>query len=113
MNKLIAGACAIAVVTLGCSDAASDDEAADLELLTIHVRLLICSIDKACELGIDWWRHDPRLSLGPARDARARPKLAARSACRAGLLVAPARGPTKRPTGRPRRAKVSTQRGMS
>lgn len=36
---------------------------ADVELLTIRVRLLVCSVDKAEEIGIDWWRHDPHLSL--------------------------------------------------
>jgi hypothetical protein len=35
---------------------------ADVELLTIQVRLLICSVDKAAEIGMDWWRTDPRLS---------------------------------------------------
>lgn len=27
----------------------------EVELLSIHIRLLICSIDKAKEIGIDWW----------------------------------------------------------
>ena len=35
---------------------------ANVELLTIQVRLLICSIDKAEQIGMNWWRHDPRLS---------------------------------------------------
>lgn len=35
---------------------------ADVELLTIQIRLLVCSIDKAEEIGLDWWRTDPRLS---------------------------------------------------
>ena len=35
---------------------------ADVELLTIQIRLLVCSIDKAAEIGMDWWRTDPRLS---------------------------------------------------
>ena len=34
----------------------------DIELLTIKVRLLIASADKAREMGIDWWAHDPELS---------------------------------------------------
>ena len=33
-----------------------------IELLTIRLRLLIATVDKARELGIDWWEHDPRLS---------------------------------------------------
>ena len=34
----------------------------DIELLTIKIRLLIASADKARELGIDWWSHDPHYS---------------------------------------------------
>ncbi|MCS6990064.1 MAG: gas vesicle protein [Chloroherpetonaceae bacterium] len=35
---------------------------ADVELLNVKIRLLICSVDKAVELGIDWWRNDAYLS---------------------------------------------------
>lgn len=31
---------------------------ANVELLTIQLRLVICSIDKAQEIGINWWRSD-------------------------------------------------------
>lgn len=34
----------------------------DIELLTIQIRLLIASVDKAKELGIDWWRTNPFLN---------------------------------------------------
>lgn len=34
----------------------------DIELLTIKIRLLIASVDRAQEMGIDWWRRDPLLS---------------------------------------------------
>jgi hypothetical protein len=37
---------------------------ADVELLTIRIRLLICSIDKAEQIGLDWWRYDHHLSPG-------------------------------------------------
>jgi hypothetical protein len=37
---------------------------AEVELLTIRIRLLICSIDKAQEIGLDWWKHDRHLSAG-------------------------------------------------
>jgi len=40
---------------------------AEVELLTIRIRLLICSLDKAQEIGLDWWRHDRDLSPGAAR----------------------------------------------
>jgi len=36
----------------------------DIELLTIRLRLLIASADKAREMGIDWWQGDPFLSGG-------------------------------------------------
>jgi hypothetical protein len=35
---------------------------ANVELLTIQIRLLVCSIDKAEEIGMNWWRYDPRLT---------------------------------------------------
>ena len=33
-----------------------------VELLTIKIRLLVASVDKAVEIGIDWWKSDPWLS---------------------------------------------------
>lgn len=41
---------------------------ADVELLTIQIRLLVCSVDKAAEIGMDWWRTDPRLSTDAPGD---------------------------------------------
>jgi hypothetical protein len=35
---------------------------ADVELLTIKIRLIISSVDKAKEIGMDWWETDPYLS---------------------------------------------------
>src|SRR5260370_34812097 len=40
---------------------------AEVELLTIRIRLLVCSIDKAEQIGLDWWRQDPALSVGARR----------------------------------------------
>ena len=37
---------------------------AEVELLTIRIRLLICSIDKAEQIGLDWWKYDYHLSPG-------------------------------------------------
>jgi hypothetical protein len=34
----------------------------DIELLTIQLRLVICSVDKAKEMGMDWWVNNPLLS---------------------------------------------------
>lgn len=39
----------------------------DIELLTIRIRLIIASVDRAREMGIDWWERDPALS-SKARD---------------------------------------------
>ena len=38
---------------------------ANVELLTIQIRLLVCSIDKAEQIGLNWWRNDPRLTATP------------------------------------------------
>jgi hypothetical protein len=34
---------------------------ANVELLTIQIRLLVCSIDKAEQIGLNWWRYDRNL----------------------------------------------------
>jgi hypothetical protein len=35
---------------------------ADIDLLTIRIRLLVASVDKALEMGINWWQSDSYLS---------------------------------------------------
>jgi len=35
---------------------------ADIDLLTIKIRLLVASVDKAMEMGINWWQTDSYLS---------------------------------------------------
>lgn len=42
---------------------------AEVELLTIRIRLLVCSLDKAQEIGLDWWRYDRELSPGQQESA--------------------------------------------
>lgn len=37
---------------------------AEVELLTIRIRLIVCSIDKAQEIGLDWWKHDDHFARG-------------------------------------------------
>jgi len=39
----------------------------DIELLTIKLRLLVASVDKAKEMGIDWWESDTSLSSDARR----------------------------------------------
>jgi len=41
---------------------------ANVELLTIRIRLLVCSIDKAEQIGLNWWRYDRNL-VAPATTA--------------------------------------------
>lgn len=56
---------------------------ANVELLTIRIRLLVCSIDKAEEIGMNWWRTDPSFAapaVGHAELARVSEKLDALSA---------------------------------
>ncbi len=37
---------------------------ADIDLLTIKIRLLVASVDRAMEMGINWWQEDSYLSSG-------------------------------------------------
>jgi hypothetical protein len=39
----------------------------DVELLSIKVRLIVASVDKAMEMGINWWESDPKLSTRAKR----------------------------------------------
>jgi hypothetical protein len=39
----------------------------DIELLTIKLRLLVASVERAQEMGINWWESDPTLS-GDAKE---------------------------------------------
>src|ERR1041384_7978845 len=36
----------------------------DIELLTIQIRLMIASVDKAREMGMDWWLKNPDFMSG-------------------------------------------------
>jgi hypothetical protein len=42
----------------------------DIELLTIKIRLMVASVDKAREMGIDWWESDPFVSSIEEGDER-------------------------------------------
>lgn len=37
----------------------------DVELLTIQIRLVVCSVDKAKEMGMDWWTTNPAFQRSP------------------------------------------------
>ena len=80
---------------------------AEVELLTIRIRLIVCSIDQAQAIGLDWWRGDryfssqqregPALTDGdripapPRRTVAARPRVAARPGRSDGMSVRRAR----------------------
>ena len=40
----------------------------DIELITIKIRLLIASVDRAREMGINWWESDPTLNVVPREE---------------------------------------------
>jgi hypothetical protein len=48
---------------------------ANVELLTIRIRLLVCSVDKAEEIGLNWWKFDPNLTNPAALPERPRRQL--------------------------------------
>ena len=43
---------------------------ANVELLTIRIRLLVCSVDKAEQIGLNWWKYDPNLTMQAAPPSR-------------------------------------------
>src|SRR5246127_2821775 len=50
----------------------------DIELLTIKIRLLIASVDRAKEMGINWWENDPTLTSAANELVRENQQLRAR-----------------------------------
>ena len=44
----------------------------DIELLSIQIRLVICSVDKAKEMGMDWWVNNPMFRRGEDHETLAR-----------------------------------------
>ena len=71
---------------------------ANIELITVRIRLLVCSIDKAQEIGLDWWRRDSFLSAAAAEDEAV--ALRARVEELERRVLGPA--PTNPPPGAPR-----------
>lgn len=66
---------------------------AEVELLTIRIRLIVCSIDKAQEIGLDWWRHDPAFSGKRAFEADELKKQLSELESKVALLAANGRSP--------------------
>lgn len=40
----------------------------DVELLTVQIRLVICSVERAEEMGLDWWKTNPSFSSHARQD---------------------------------------------
>ncbi|MDX6726745.1 MAG: hypothetical protein QOK49_1550 [Baekduia sp.] len=72
----------------------------DIELLTIKLRLVVASIDKAKEMGIDWWETDPALSAQTGRLAAENRLLRERLDRLERGLAAPDDGTASEPAGR-------------
>ncbi|MFJ5220194.1 gas vesicle protein [Streptomyces sp. NPDC088354] len=89
----------------------------DIELLTIKLRLIVASVDKAREMGIDWWEHDPSLSSragGESALAEENKRLRAEVEALREQRELPA-APERKPAARPRRtaARPSSDRPSS
>ncbi len=77
---------------------------ANVELLTVRIRLLVCSVDKAEEIGLDWWRRDSFLSsqaelVEPAEVAALRARVESLER-QLGAPAGPAAGSVRRPAPR-------------
>jgi len=68
---------------------------ANVELLTLQIRLLVCSIDKAEQIGLNWWRYDANLTtraaVAEAENVELRERVAALEREIRQLSAAPAR----------------------
>jgi len=69
----------------------------DIELLTIQIRLIVASVDKATEMGMNWWTFNPELT-GSKKDAQRQEEMAALRQRIEALETTPVREPV-RPTG--------------
>ncbi len=64
----------------------------EIELLTIQIRLVVCSVERAIEMGMDWWRTDPNWSALARQTAALEAQAAALAAAGGEALSAPAAG---------------------
>jgi hypothetical protein len=82
---------------------------AEVELLTIRIRLIVCSLDKAREIGLDWWMYDRHLA--PGRTSAERDRLEQRiTALERQLGTVPSASQLKPPAARPPKAVLRTRR---
>ncbi|MDQ3035996.1 MAG: gas vesicle protein [Myxococcota bacterium] len=86
---------------------------AEVELLTIRIRLIVCSLDKAEAIGLDWWKHDQYLAPGKS-SALALENAALREQLRVLEARVAALGPPPSPRARgraPRKKKEQVRNG--
>ena len=83
---------------------------ANVELLTLQIRLLVCSIDKAEQIGLNWWRYDTNLTTRAERAEAENVELRERITAleqRVRQLTAPASA-TEQTTGGATKARATT-----
>lgn len=73
----------------------------DIELLTIKIRLIVASVDRAREMGIDWWERDPSLSSGRPPVTMTSPMTAPMAGSMASQMAGPMTSPLAGPAGSP------------
>jgi hypothetical protein len=85
---------------------------ANVELLTIRIRLLVCSVDKAEQIGLNWWKYDPNLTMQSAAP-RSRVGLPPNGPVPRGIsrVVVQAPAATRKKTNARKPAKKKSKRG--
>jgi hypothetical protein len=83
---------------------------ANVELLTVQIRLLVCSIDKAEEIGLDWWRRDAFLSSRASTQASAQDDVVDELRARVQALERQLTAPAEPPRPEPRRPRQPRRR---
>lgn len=87
---------------------------ANVELLTLQIRLLVCSIDKAEQIGLNWWRYDSNLTTraaaAEAENVELRERLAALEQ-EVKRLTPAAAGAEVRGAGKGSKARAASRKG--
>lgn len=87
---------------------------ANVELLTLQIRLLVCSIDKAEQIGLNWWRYDSNLTTraerAEAENSELRARLAELEHAVRELHASPAGQPNRTKTAAPAARKAGAAR---
>ena len=83
---------------------------ANVELLTLQIRLLVCSIDKAEQIGLNWWRYDTNLTTRAERAEAENVELRERLSELEREIRKLSAGSVEADTSSPARVKVKTKR---